>query len=459
IVEDKDLWEHLVESNKNIEDFVLDTKTNTLDTKEIEDNKDISKTMGDKLGAWYKDEIQEGITQLLKKNKLDSYTKNFDASGKTINTDKIPEKDKKKLEKISAKIIDTFTGKVEEELLKNTNEVIKTKAVGALVKNIGQYFQVKNYQQEDFAKDFDIDTKNGITFDGKILRLSWSMEGKEIGFDYDMETGEITADDFVHYNQKDKTFYINKDWGAEGRERLPLKMQTLNEMLATSKTETTKNITKSIDESKKTGDFKEKLSNNTTIDYRQESSGADIIIEHTMAKNIAIQETQDFLKKYIPEKDKYSLDKESKEFSLYKIIDTSLDRYTADEIIQRRNLLSRFEQKITAAKPSFKDKMIKNLFKGNTIKNDQKGEYDNEKWPNLYQFIRGITYEQPGITKNDVINLSFFEQVVQELESNEGDTKKLSSKSNKYNQLRIDYENKKENESADNIDFNSAFEL
>ncbi|HBB03516.1 TPA: hypothetical protein DCZ39_01235 [Patescibacteria group bacterium] len=156
-------------------------------------------------------------------------------------------------------------------------------------------------------------------------------------------------------------------------------MQTLNEMLATSKTETTKNITKSIDESKKTGDFKEKLSNNTTIDYRQESSGADIIIEHTMAKNIAIQETQDFLKKYIPEKDKYSLDKESKEFSLYKIIDTSLDRYTADEIIQRRNLLSRFEQKITAAKPSFKDKMIKNLFKGNTIKNDQKGEYDNEK--------------------------------------------------------------------------------
>ena len=48
---------------------------------------------------------------------------------------------------------------------------------------------------------------------------------------------------------------------------------------------------------------------------------------------------------------------------------------------------------------------------------------------------------------------------MQELESNEGDTKKLSSKSNKYNQLRIDYENKKENESADNIDFNSAFEL
>ncbi|EKD25424.1 MAG: hypothetical protein ACD_80C00060G0001 [uncultured bacterium (gcode 4)] len=136
-----------------------------------------------------------------------------------------------------------------------------------MVKNIGQYFQVKNYQQEDFAKDFDIDTKNGITFDGKILRLSWSMEWKEIGFDYDMKTWEVTADDFVHYNQEDKTFYISKDW-AEGRERLPLKMQTLDEMLARSKTETTKNITKAL------ADIKNNLPKRTEAIIKQRVLGS-----------------------------------------------------------------------------------------------------------------------------------------------------------------------------------------
>jgi len=50
----------------------------------------------------------------------------------------------------------------------------------------------------------------------------------------------------------------------------------------------------------------------------------------------------------------------------------------------------------------------------------------------MYKFLRALTYEQPGTTKNDVIDISFFEQIVTELESNDGDTKKIKDKSSKY---------------------------
>ncbi|MEI7919985.1 MAG: hypothetical protein WCH65_07710 [bacterium] len=115
---------------------------------------------------WYKKEIQEGIQQLLQKNKLENYSENFD-NGKLINTDKIPAKDKEKLEKIRTKVRDTYIAQAEEKILNDTNKVIKTKAVAALLQNIGQYFKVDN-----LAKDFTIDMKSGIEFDQKQLKLT-----------------------------------------------------------------------------------------------------------------------------------------------------------------------------------------------------------------------------------------------------------------------------------------------
>ena len=76
----------------------------------------------------------------------------------------------------------------------------------------------------------------------------------------------------------------------------------------------------------------------------------------------------------------------------------------------------------------------------------------------MAQFMHAITYEQAGTIKNDVIDLNLFEQVVQELEKTDGDTKKLRAKSNKYRKLRVDRESNQERLSAENIDFNSAYE-
>jgi len=76
----------------------------------------------------------------------------------------------------------------------------------------------------------------------------------------------------------------------------------------------------------------------------------------------------------------------------------------------------------------------------------------------MYQFLRAITYEQPGTTKNDVMDLNFLEQIVVELESNDGTTKNLKNKSPKYKKLRADWESKQENLSADKIDFDKVYE-
>lgn len=61
------------------------------------------------------------------------------------------------------------------------------------------------------------------------------------------------------------------------------------------------------------------------------------------------------------------------------MIDTTFNRYTVDEIKQRKGLLQRFQRKINEKTPNFEDKMISNLFDKPTARTQQKGIYDKEK--------------------------------------------------------------------------------
>lgn len=75
----------------------------------------------------------------------------------------------------------------------------------------------------------------------------------------------------------------------------------------------------------------------------------------------------------------------------------------------------------------------------------------------MYQFLRGLTYDQPGTIKNDTIDISLFEQVVQNLENTDGTTKGLKDKSTKYKKLRNDRESKKDQTSVDGINFDEVY--
>lgn len=119
--------------------------------------------------------------------------------------------------------------------------------------------------------------------------------------------------------------------------------------------------------------------NEAVVDVSKDSAVAETVIKHTMAKNIALQETQEFLGDYIPNRKEYSYDQKPQEYNLYYIIDTSFDRYTTDEITKRRNLMERFNNKISEEKPGYEDEMIQGMFDEDVIGNDVEDKYDANK--------------------------------------------------------------------------------
>lgn len=129
-------------------------------------------------------------------------------------------------------------------------------------------------------------------------------------------------------------------------------------MLTDSQSQITEKITDTLERTNDLNDYEDKL-NEISLPIEQKSLVADIVIQHAMAKNIATQETHEFLQDHIPGNITYAYDKNPKEYNLYKIIDTSMDRYTDKEINQRRKNLEKFDEKISQREPIFQDEMLK----------------------------------------------------------------------------------------------------
>jgi hypothetical protein len=157
-------------------------------------------------------------------------------------------------------------------------------------------------------------------------------------------------------------------------------MPTLKETIAESQTTFSAEIENFIqpNNSNKIENFKKEL-NDVSFSVNQESAVAEMVIQHAMEKNVAIQETQEFLEDYIPNRKEYSYDKKPQEYNLYKIIDASFDRYTVDEIKTRRRTLNAFNKKISEKKPKFQDKMIQGIFDDNNIQQDTNDAYNLDK--------------------------------------------------------------------------------
>jgi len=217
IITNDKIGEELVARNESIQSFVKESK-DIIPDKDKEQLFPIE-TVKTKVIERYPDKIEETLDKLLTNNNLTQYKENFNPDGTLKNTENIDGKDKKNLEKISDKMNDEITDLTEEEqdrMMIETNEVIKTKAVEALIKNIGQYFQITSFQRGNLAEQFDIDVENDIKFDKDMLKLSGNMDGRDIGFYYDMENGKVRADDFIHFDgqsetKEDGVFFINRD--------------------------------------------------------------------------------------------------------------------------------------------------------------------------------------------------------------------------------------------------------
>lgn len=127
-------------------------------------------------------------------------------------------------------------------------------------------------------------------------------------------------------------------------------MPNLNDAMTASQTAVEGKIDQFLESNNDLKSYETTL-NEAVVDVSKDSAVADIVIKHTMAKNIALQDTQEFLEDYLPSRKQYSRDQRPKEYNLYYIMDTSFDRYTTEEIERWKNLLGRFNEKISAERP------------------------------------------------------------------------------------------------------------
>ena len=305
IINQKNIGKTLAKENESINTYINDIKE--IATEEKKEVLFPIKDIKNKILQRYPKEIENALDSLLEKNNLTQYKENFNKDGTIKNTDKISKTDKKKLEKISTRIDEAVTTLAQQEqtkMFEETNKVIKTKVIETLIKNIGQYFEITSFQRGNMAEQFSIDTKNGIKFDKEMISLSGNMDDKQIRFYYDINNGEIRADDFIHLDKE--TYYINNQKEKIGREKLPIKIDTMSQIMDTTKKTAQANIQKSIETSKSQQEYTKELANKTSVEYKQQSPITKTIIEHTMEKNTAIQETHDFIQKYLPTKEAYN---------------------------------------------------------------------------------------------------------------------------------------------------------
>jgi len=217
IITNDKIGEELVARNKSMEKFVTGESNNI----EIENKETIFplQTIKTKVTERYADTIENTLNDLLKNNNLSQYKDQFNTDGSIKDINTIAESDRENIQTISKKIdkeITTIAQKEQNRLFQETNEVMKTKAVETLVKNIGQYFQVQSFDKKNLAEHVSIDIENGIHLDKNMLTLSANMDGRDIGFYYNIHNGEVRADDFVHLDgenntKEDGVFYINRD--------------------------------------------------------------------------------------------------------------------------------------------------------------------------------------------------------------------------------------------------------
>ncbi len=200
IITNDKIGEEVFARNENIQNFVQENK----DTIPDENKAQLFplENIKTKIIERYPEKIEAILDEILINNNLTQYKENFSPDGTLQNTEKINEEDKKDLKKISEKIseeIGNLAKEEQERIFQETNKVIKTKAIETLIKNIGQYFQITNFDRKNIAKQVNIDVENGINLDKNILTLSTNMEGKDIRFYYDIQNGETRADDFIAF--------------------------------------------------------------------------------------------------------------------------------------------------------------------------------------------------------------------------------------------------------------------
>ena len=87
---------------------------------------------------------------------------------------------------------------------------MKKEIITQAVSWLARYFDTTNPNLENFAKDFRVDTGD-MTIENGILHISWKMHGQIVHFFYNLNTGELQANNYLSKAINGNTFFINDE--------------------------------------------------------------------------------------------------------------------------------------------------------------------------------------------------------------------------------------------------------
>lgn len=131
-------------------------------------------------------------------------------------------------------IIDTILQPYSQEyLLSQTNTLLQKQVMLQAVNGLVNYFDTTTSPQSNYASDFDLSDNGNIDIENNMLHISGKMDGQIVHFFYNLETGELQANDYLYKVMREDTFHINDI--QKGRVSLPTHLPTIKTLQKTAK--------------------------------------------------------------------------------------------------------------------------------------------------------------------------------------------------------------------------------
>ncbi|MCF7835090.1 hypothetical protein K9M48_03475 [Candidatus Gracilibacteria bacterium] len=336
-------------------------------------------------------------------------------------------KDKKEREKIIKditekinQIFENSSGRIEED----TNKWFKEKIMTNCFQALASYFDNTTPNMENFADDFKLDVNQDISFDGKTIYMQGSINGNHVGLYYNMDSGELSMDDFMaYYNQDNGGTYVMGIKNGQ-KEKLKFKLPTIDEL---KRGTGDVDIGKHIENSDSISDYEKNIKSDLDSNISNNFSNVNLnkyYIEQFNEKNIAEQSAlSDIFYNWeisngVPildfeKENKISRDLQPKQYELIKLVFNSLEDYKdPDKLRKFRNCVARLNLIIDTneVKEGINNEdMFNKLFDSNNMKESMNNRKNNSGEINYFQLFDLMS---KGVGDERVINLEVFDKIL-----------------------------------------------
>ena len=232
---------------------------------------------------------------------------------------------------------------------RDQTEYVVHGAIGGLA----QYFDSRNIRWENYARDFKLDTNNNISIDNNILHINGKMHGQIVHFFYNLETGVLEANDYIHHLYQGDVFAVNDL--ENGKVKLPQSLPTIGSLLDDTSWIGSATLDSSITSVK---DYQDKTQTSLETNLSK-SLAPDVLnrlyVARTNEKNLLMQETLDLVDGLLTSWGEYSLDnvvgsqqisrqRSPEIYRLLSLIDTTLlGMRSVDAIRDMRNMIENLD--------------------------------------------------------------------------------------------------------------------